>query len=36
MVTSGNYEKLWLTDEVTTSSCVYDRGSSRTIQLTFL
>ena len=34
MAPLGNYEKLWLTDRVTTSSCVYDNGSMRAIQLT--
>lgn len=35
MAPFGNYEKLWLTDRVTTSSCVYDNGSVCSIQLDF-
>jgi hypothetical protein len=31
---SGKRYKLWLTDEVPPSSCVYEKGSRRTMQWT--
>jgi hypothetical protein len=36
MASLGNYDKLWLTDQVTTSGCVYGRGSLSANHLTSL